>query len=484
MHFLSLIAPDALPVRRSDLPCSKRREFRRFWRFSTVSGPPIGCGQTNFPAAGNCHGLNAAAAPARPARPSRASAPRRRPARSSRAHRPACAANANRLPLNSTMPAAKLHPATVAGPRRGSRPCASAMTATSAAACTMPYKEPVRSSSAVRGAVSEMRRERARHHRGETRQPGDRQPYPRHLMGSARAARFRTAPASRRRSAARRTRARRGAARPGPSRAAAAGRGPAPRSRGTAPPRLPAGPAARSPRPARPAARSRGIPACRWRRSPARRTRLRAAISAVPRHRLTAAPRSRPRPRPRARPRPGRAISIPGSAASAASARSSSESGLSGSVGPASTSSTAQPLGAQQAHRSDRVQHALAAQHAADQRHPDARPARFRDRLRQRREMRRIDPGTADQDEPRPVYPEPGERLPVLRVLHDDAGAAGGMAQPPRQRRAGQPRRPARGATNPEPSPLTAAMQAGRSARRGNASRSAAPPNSTGFSAT
>ena len=59
--------------------------------------------------------------------------------------------------------------------------------------------------------------------------------------------------------------------------------------------------------------------------------------------------------------------------------------------------------------------------------------------------MRRIDPGTADQDQTRPVYPDPGERLPVLRVLHDDAGVAGGMAQSPRQRRAGQPRRPARG---------------------------------------
>ena len=103
---------------------------------------------------GNCQGLNAAAAPARPARPSRASAPRRRTARSSRPTARPRAASANRLPLNSTIPTAKLHPATVAGPRRGSRPCASAMTATSAAACTMPYKEPVRSSSAVRGAAS------------------------------------------------------------------------------------------------------------------------------------------------------------------------------------------------------------------------------------------------------------------------------------------------------------------------------------------
>ena len=340
----------------------------------------------------------------------------------------------------------------------------------------MPYKAPVRSSSAVRGAVSEMRRERARHHRGETRQPGDRQPYPRHLMGSARAARFRTAPASRRRSAARRTRARRGAARRGPSRAAAAGR--------VASAAIAAGQRRHVSRrdeqpglrpPARPAARSRGIPACRWRRSPARRRRLRAAISAVPRHRSRAAPRSRPRPRPRAHPRPGRATPLrsPGSAASAASARSSSESGLSGSVGPASTSSIASPSCAQQAHRRDRVQHALAAQHAADQRHPDARPARFRDRLRQRREMRRIDPGAADQHQTRPVDPEPGERLAVLRVLHDDAGVAGGMAQSPRQRRAGQPRRPARGG-KPGTEPVDGGDAGRPSARRGNARRSAA----------
>ena len=50
--------------------------------------------------------------------------------------------------------------------------------------------------------------------------------------------------------------------------------------------------------------------------------------------------------------------------------------------------------------------------------------------------------------------------------------------------RARPPAAPLAARQNPEPSPLTAATQAGRPARRGNASRNAAPPNSTGFSAT
>ena len=471
-------------------PVPERREFRHFWRFSTGFGR-LGCrpGETNFPASRELPGLNAAAAPARPARPSRASAPRRRTARPSRPTARPPAASANRLPLNSTIPAAKLHPATVAGPRRGSRPCASAMTATSAAACTMPYSAPVRSNSAAL-RVRFRDAPRARPPPPRRDRPARRSPAipasPAAAPRSRSAVSYSASVCAAIRSSANSRSTRRRPARP-IARRRSGSRGqrrdrPGQRrdvSRRDEQPGLLA-------RPARPhdLAASRHVAGDD--RPPAGRgfeQRFRQSLAIGGRqhrdrglgpdlaHVLDPAEPARPSP--------------PGSAASAASARSSSESGLSGSVGPASTSSIAEPLGAQQAHRSDRVEHALAAQHAADQRHPDARPARLRDSA----------PAAARNAPYRPRSRGSGRDATGLSRAAASASRSSGfctmMRAPPAacrnpraQRRAGQPRRPARRTENPEPSPLTAAMQAGRSARRGNARRSAAPPNSTGFSAT
>ena len=144
---------------------------------------------------------------------------------------------------------------------------------------------------------------------------------------------------------------------------------------------------------------------------------------------------------------------MPGSQASACIAPSASEVAVVRVGRPGQHQLYRQTPGAQTAHRGGGLQHPFAAQHAGDQRDPDDRPGR----LRQRREMRRVHPGAADQHEPRRIDPEPGQRLAVLRVLHDDLAA-------PTARRSAQPsagriqRPPPLAEPSPEPSPATAEM--------------------------
>ena len=187
----------------------------------------------------------------------------------------------------------------------------------------------------------------------------------------------------------------------------------------------------------------------------------------------------------------------PGSAASAARVRSSSELGLSGSVGPASISSTASPSA-----RSRRT--ALTASSTPLLR--SMRPTSASLMTGPSRDApRKGGLGSGSGAKCAVSTPEPRIRtsragsIPAVASASPSSGFCTMIRASPAVRR--NPRhspwfktaRPAR-ATWPvgansasaklEPRPFTAATHAGRPARLGNASRSAAPPNSTGFSAT
>ena len=252
MHFLSLIAPDALPVRRSVFPVPSAGNFAVFGGFPRVSGASavrldrkLPCGR-ELPRPQRRRSASTASAPQpsiSAAPPNGAIQPSPPPGLCRQREQTAAEQHDTRgktPPGDCRRPAPRLAALRQRDDRDQRRRVHHAVPGAGAQQLGRP-----------RGRF-QMRRERARHHRGETGQPGDRQPYPRHLSRprSRSAVSYSASVSAAIRS--RRTRARQGAVRPGPSRAAAAGRGPAPRSRGTAPRRLPAGRAARSPLPAPP----------------------------------------------------------------------------------------------------------------------------------------------------------------------------------------------------------------------------------------